>query len=39
MRKVEYENLGAVNAPFFDELSLAFDATLRGGWYILGNGF
>lgn len=36
MRKVDYESLGAVNAPFFDELRGAFDTTLRSGWYILG---
>jgi dTDP-4-amino-4,6-dideoxygalactose transaminase len=34
---IEYENLGKLNAPFFDEYRKAFEAVLSGGWYVLGN--
>lgn len=34
---IEYENLGKLNAPFFDEMQQAFSETLRSGWYILGK--
>lgn len=34
---IEYENLGAVNRPFFEAYKSAFSDTLEKGWYILGN--
>ncbi|MBN8854811.1 MAG: aminotransferase [Sphingobacteriales bacterium 50-39] len=34
---IEYENLGKVNAPFFDDYRQAFGKVLDSGWYILGN--
>jgi dTDP-4-amino-4,6-dideoxygalactose transaminase len=34
---IEYENLGRVNEPYFNEYSKAFNDLLRSGWYILGN--
>ena len=34
---IEYENLGKLNAPFFEEIEKAFKETLESGWYILGN--
>lgn len=34
---IEYENLGNLNAPFFEEFSNAFKRVLKSGWYILGN--
>jgi dTDP-4-amino-4,6-dideoxygalactose transaminase len=34
---IEYENLGKLNSPFFDDYSKAFEKVLKGGWYILGN--
>ncbi len=34
---IEYENLGKLNAPFFEEFEKSFKETLEGGWYILGN--
>jgi len=34
---IEYENLGKVNQPFFEEYKKKFDETLSSGWYILGN--
>lgn len=34
---IEYENLGKLNAPFFDEYEKVFKQTLESGWYILGN--
>jgi dTDP-4-amino-4,6-dideoxygalactose transaminase len=37
MSVIEYENLGKVNQPFFDEYRKAFDTVLKSGWYILGN--
>ncbi|MCZ2143389.1 MAG: DegT/DnrJ/EryC1/StrS family aminotransferase [Ignavibacteriales bacterium] len=33
----EYENLGKLNAPFFEEYKKSFADTLDSGWYILGN--
>lgn len=37
MPVIDYENLGKVNQPFFDEYRRAFDRVLQSGWYILGN--
>lgn len=34
---IEYENLGKLNQPFFDELKKTFQDTLESGWYILGK--
>lgn len=34
---IEYENLGKLNKPFFEEYQKAFTETLESGWYILGN--
>jgi len=34
---IEYENLRQVNKPYFQELRDAFNTTLEGGWYILGQ--
>jgi dTDP-4-amino-4,6-dideoxygalactose transaminase len=34
---IEYENLGKLNKPFFEEYEKAFKETLESGWYILGN--
>ncbi|RAJ73481.1 dTDP-4-amino-4,6-dideoxygalactose transaminase [Chitinophaga dinghuensis] len=34
---IDYENLGLLNKPFFEELKAAFNETLESGWYILGN--
>ncbi|NUN08258.1 MAG: DegT/DnrJ/EryC1/StrS family aminotransferase [Ignavibacteriaceae bacterium] len=34
---IEYENLGELNRPFFDEYKRSFAATMNSGWYILGN--
>lgn len=34
---IEYENLGKLNKPFFDDYSSAFSRVLRSGWYILGT--
>jgi dTDP-4-amino-4,6-dideoxygalactose transaminase len=34
---IEYENLGKLNAPFFEEYRKAFGAVLESGWYILGG--
>jgi len=34
---IEYENLGKLNKPFFDEYEKAFKETLESGWYILGT--
>ncbi len=34
---IEYENLGELNRPFFEEYKESFAKTLQGGWYILGN--
>ncbi len=34
---IDYENLGKVNQPFFEEYRQAFNTVLNSGWYILGN--
>ena len=34
---IEYENLGRLNQPFFEEYERVFKQTLESGWYILGN--
>ena len=34
---IEYENLGKLNKPFFDEYKKSFEQVLDSGWYILGN--
>ena len=34
---IEYENLGKLNKPFFEEYEKVFKQTLESGWYILGN--
>src|SRR6187549_3672849 len=34
---IEYENLGKLNAPFYEEYKNTFSTTLESGWYILGN--
>jgi dTDP-4-amino-4,6-dideoxygalactose transaminase len=34
---IEYENLGKVNQPFFEEYKKDFSETLEKGWYILGE--
>ena len=34
---IEYENLGKVNQPFFEEYKKDFADTLARGWYILGD--
>lgn len=34
---IEFENLGKVNRPFFNELRSSFEATLSSGRYILGS--
>ena len=37
MPAIEYENLGALNQPFFAGYQQAFDKVLHSGWYILGS--
>ena len=34
---IDYENLGKLNAPFFEAYEQSFSKTLRGGWYVLGQ--
>lgn len=34
---IEYENLGRLNHPFFEEYQKSFAETLNSGWYVLGN--
>ena len=34
---IEFENLGKLNEPFFENYKAAFAKTLKSGWYILGN--
>jgi len=34
---IEYENLGKLNHPFFEEYRQSFNDVLKSGWYILGN--
>ncbi|MFB3886345.1 MAG: DegT/DnrJ/EryC1/StrS family aminotransferase [Thermodesulfobacteriota bacterium] len=35
--KIDYENLGNSNRPFFEEYRRVFAETLEGGWFILGK--
>jgi len=34
---IEYENLGELNKPFFEEYNESFTDVLESGWYILGE--
>lgn len=34
---IEYEDLGKLNQPFFEDYQASFKQTLTSGWYILGN--
>ncbi|MCK9209740.1 MAG: DegT/DnrJ/EryC1/StrS family aminotransferase [Ignavibacteriaceae bacterium] len=34
---IDYENLGELNKPFFEEYKRSFEKTLNSGWYILGK--
>ncbi len=34
---IEYENLGKLNQPFFEDYKKKFNETLSSGWYILGK--
>jgi len=34
---IDYENLGRLNAPFFDEFEKSFKEMLHSGWYVLGK--
>lgn len=34
---IEYENLGKLNKPFFNDFMKKFEETLFSGWYILGK--
>ena len=34
---IEYENLGKVNQPFFEEYNRVFQRVMKSGWYILGD--
>jgi len=34
---IEYENLGELNKPFFEEFEKSFHKSLLSGWYILGK--
>jgi dTDP-4-amino-4,6-dideoxygalactose transaminase len=34
---IDYENLGKLNAPFFEEYQSKFSEILESGWYILGS--
>lgn len=34
---IDYENLGKLNNPFFEEYQKSFSQTLQSGWYVLGN--
>jgi dTDP-4-amino-4,6-dideoxygalactose transaminase len=34
---IEYENLGKVNKPFFEEYEKVLTETLKSGWFILGK--
>ena len=36
-KMIEYENLGKLNKPFFDEYLESFRATMESGWYVLGS--
>lgn len=37
MQTIDYENLGKLNAPFFEEYQEEFKKVIESGWYILGN--
>lgn len=37
MKTVEFESLAASNKKYFDQLTAAFDQTVKKGWYILGT--
>ncbi len=37
MQIIDYENLGKLNQPFFEEFEKSFHETLTSGWYILGK--
>src|SRR4051794_22631969 len=37
IKMIEYENLGKLNKPFFEEYEKVFKKTLESGWYILGK--
>ena len=34
---IEYENLGRLNKPFFEDFSRTFNNVMEGGWYVLGK--
>ncbi len=34
---IDYENLGKLNQPFFEEYEKSFHETLTSGWYVLGK--
>ena len=34
---IDYENLGKLNQPFFEEFEKSFQDTLHTGWYVLGK--
>ena len=34
---IEYENLGKLNQPFFQEYQYEFEKVLKSGWYVLGG--
>lgn len=34
---IEYENLGKLNAPFYEEYQQSFNNMLQSGWYVLGQ--
>src|SRR5215207_2735089 len=34
---IEYESLGKLNQPFFEEYCQAFHLVMNSGWYILGK--
>lgn len=34
---IDYENLGKLNQPFFEEYKKAFNSFLKSGWFILGK--
>ncbi|MEQ8688376.1 MAG: DegT/DnrJ/EryC1/StrS family aminotransferase [Imperialibacter sp.] len=37
MKTIEYEDLGRLNHPFFDEYKRTFSRVLDSGWFVLGN--
>jgi dTDP-4-amino-4,6-dideoxygalactose transaminase len=34
---IEYENLGKLNASFYEDFQKSFDSVLNNGWYVLGQ--